>query len=256
MPVVECRIEVRAGAAGAVEQAMAAREDSCWAVLEDRESDRVWVAGYFNSRGGAAGAWRRLAGKMEPSWLIGAPGVRRLADTDWRESDKSHFKAWRIGRLHWVPVWERKTLVVPRGDKVVWLDPGLAFGTGNHPTIRLCCRRLVALAAAVREGRAKRRGAVRVIDAGCGSGILAISAARLGLGPVVGFDHDPDAGRVSWENAAATASPPGSDSLSATWAQDFPAAAPIWSSRTSRPTCSCVIGGNWSEPLPPADGSR
>jgi ribosomal protein L11 methyltransferase len=202
MPVVECRIEVRAGAAGAVERAMAARDDSSWAVLEDRGSGRVWVAGYFNSRAGAAGAWRRLAETIEPAWLIGAPGVRRLAETDWRESYKSHFKAWRIGRLHWVPVWERKTFAVPRRDKVVWLDPGMAFGTGNHETTRLCCRRLVAFAAAVREGRVQRRGAGRVIDAGCGSGILAISAARLGLGPVVGFDHDPDAVRVSRENAA------------------------------------------------------
>ncbi len=204
MPVVECRIEVRAGAAGAVEQVMAEREDSCWTVLEDSASGRVWVAGYFSSRAGAAGARRRLAEMMAPAWLIGAPVVRKLADTDWRESYKSHFKAWRIGRLHWVPVWKRKTFAVPRGDRVIWLDPGMAFGTGNHETTRLCCRRLVAFAATVGGERPARRGSVRVIDAGCGSGILAIAAARLGLGPVVCFDHDPDAVRLSRENAART----------------------------------------------------
>jgi ribosomal protein L11 methyltransferase len=162
---------------------------------------RAWVAGYFTSRAGAAGAWRRLAGTIKPIWLIGKPRWRRLADSDWRESYRLHFKAWRIGRLHGVPVWERKTYPLPRGHRAVWLDPGLAFGTGNHETTRLCCRRLVAFAARVREERREKRGSARVIDAGCGSGILAISAARLGLGPVVGFDHDPDAVRVSRENA-------------------------------------------------------
>lgn len=155
MPVTECRIEVPPAAAGAVERAIAAREDSCWAMLEGRGSGRAWVAGCFSSRAGAAGAWRRLAETMEPARLIGEPRWRKLADTDWRESYKLHFKAWRIGRLHWVPLWERKTYPVPRGHKVVWLDPGMAFGTGNHGTTRLCCRRLVAFAATASEGRGK-----------------------------------------------------------------------------------------------------
>jgi ribosomal protein L11 methyltransferase len=78
---------------------------------------------------------------------------------------------------------------------VLWLDPGLAFGTGNHETTRLCVERLVALA----EERGTER---RVVDAGCGSGILALSAALLGFRDIVGFDNDPEAVRVSEENAA------------------------------------------------------
>ena len=183
MPVVVCRIEVLPSAAGAVERMMAAREDSCWAVLEDRTTGRGWLAGYFNSRADAAAAWRRLATTLETAWLVGEPTVRKLAATDWRESYKSHFKAWRIGRLHWVPVWERKTFAVPPGHRAVWLDPGMAFGTGNHETTRLCCRRLVAFAATAGAGNGPARGSARVIDAGCGSGILAISAAKLGFGP-------------------------------------------------------------------------
>jgi ribosomal protein L11 methyltransferase len=77
----------------------------------------------------------------------------------------------------------------------------MAFGTGNHETTRLCVERLVELAAA-----SARRGVEiapkRVIDAGCGSGILALSAALLGYRDVAGFDNDPEAVRVSEENAA------------------------------------------------------
>jgi ribosomal protein L11 methyltransferase len=123
------------------------------------------------------------------------PQGRKLANQDWRDSYKAHFKAWKFGRLHWVPLWERETFHLPGGDAVIWLDPGLAFGTGNHETTRLCVERLVALA-----DEKGVRG--RVIDAGCGSGILALSASRLGFRNVVGFDNDPEAIRVSQENAA------------------------------------------------------
>jgi ribosomal protein L11 methyltransferase len=117
-----------------------------------------------------------------------------MPDADWKESHKQHFKAQHFGRLHWVPVWERSTYVVPSGDAVLWLDPGMAFGTGNHETTRLCCERLVAFAA-------ERAAQGSVIDAGCGSGILALSAALLGFSEVHAFDNDPVAIDVSRENA-------------------------------------------------------
>jgi ribosomal protein L11 methyltransferase len=126
---------------------------------------------------------------------LSAPVDRELAEADWRDSYKAHFRAWRFDRLHWVPVWERPTYVVPPGDAVLWLDPGLAFGTGNHETTRLCVERLVVCAEEHGTGG-------RVIDAGCGSGILALSAALLGYRDVLGFDNDPEAVRVSGENAA------------------------------------------------------
>jgi ribosomal protein L11 methyltransferase len=83
---------------------------------------------------------------------------------------------------------------------VLWLDPGLAFGTGNHETTRLCVERLVALAAS--DKGPVTSGKRRVIDAGCGSGILALSAALLGFGEISGFDNDTEAVRVSEENAS------------------------------------------------------
>jgi ribosomal protein L11 methyltransferase len=79
---------------------------------------------------------------------------------------------------------------------VLWLDPGLAFGTGNHETTRLCIERLVAF-----ESEAGPLGGLSVVDAGCGSGILALSALLLGFREVSGFDNDPEAVRVSLENA-------------------------------------------------------
>jgi ribosomal protein L11 methyltransferase len=97
-----------------------------------------------------------------------------------------------------VPVWERSSFQPAAGEVVIWLDPGLAFGTGNHETTRLCCERLVVLA----EQAGGRVGELSVIDAGCGSGILALSAAKLGFGRILGFDNDAEAVRVSEENAA------------------------------------------------------
>jgi ribosomal protein L11 methyltransferase len=162
------------------------------------------VAGYFETPAGAAAAWERLAPALNPAWLAGGPEWRELPDADWRESYKAHFKAWRFGRLHWVPVWERATFVLPPGEEALWLDPGMAFGTGNHETTRLVVERLVAFAAgAEARGRppVNPDPGIRIIDAGCGSGILALSAAKLGFAGVVGFDNDPEAVRVSRENA-------------------------------------------------------
>jgi ribosomal protein L11 methyltransferase len=121
--------------------------------------------------------------------------VTAVVDEDWRNAYKAHFKAWRSGRLHWVPEWERATYPLSSDDVVIWLDPGMAFGTGNHETTRLCCERLVAWAEAAPRP-------ARVIDAGCGSGILALSAVKLGFGTVYGFDNDAEAVRISAENAA------------------------------------------------------
>ena len=172
-------------------------------MLEDAIARRAWLVGVFGDEAEAWSAWaavRPLLTAAGVTFLAEAAG-RSLGDADWRDSYKAHFKAWQFGRLHWVPVWEREKFSLPPGDAVLWLDPGLAFGTGNHETTRLCCERLVALAAQLARGEGQEaRG--RVIDAGCGSGILALSAALLGFRDVAGFDNDPEAVRVSEENAA------------------------------------------------------
>ena len=193
--VFEFKAEVAIGAVPAIEELLAEQEEQRLMVLEDKPSGRAWLTGYFETREDAQAAWRAFAPLLDAEWLATEPELSELADKDWKESYKEHFKAWQFGRLHWVPVWERETFRLPAGDEVLWLDPGMAFGTGNHETTRLVVERLVQFAA-------ENGVAGRVIDAGCGSGILALSAAKLGYTRVAAFDNDPLAVDVSRENAA------------------------------------------------------
>ena len=190
----EYKVEIPVASAEPANDLLLELEQERWSVLEDVIARRAWLVGIFESEAAALRSWVDLLPQL-PEPPIGEAVLRVLAEHDWRDSYKAHFHAWQFGRLHWVPVWERETFQLPMGDAVLWLDPGLAFGTGNHETTRLCVERLVELAA-------ENGVAGRVVDAGCGSGILALSAAKLGHANVVGFDNDPEAVRVSEENAA------------------------------------------------------
>ncbi len=205
MALHEIKVEIPAAAADAANDVLLEQACENWNVLEDVIVKQAWVAGICADEREARAQWDAIAPLLAVAGVAPTGEVvsRVLADADWRDSYKAHFHAWQFGRLHWVPVWERATFALPPGDAVLWLDPGLAFGTGNHETTRLCVERLVALAAKRDEG--KRSGAgenLRLIDAGCGSGILALSAALLGFGAISGFDNDSEAVRVSEENAS------------------------------------------------------
>lgn len=120
---------------------------------------------------------------------ISTEKVRR---EDWAESWKRHFKPMQIGgKLLLRPSWSRKKL--RSGQKLVVLDPGLSFGTGQHPTTRFCLEQLVEL----RQPNTHQS----FLDIGTGSGILAIAAAKLGYSSVEGFDFDPVAVRVAQRNS-------------------------------------------------------
>jgi ribosomal protein L11 methyltransferase len=195
MNLFELKVEVAPVAVDAIDDVLLELGVEGWSLLQDVIIGQAWIVGIFASAEEARERWTELVGLLPEGASAGAPVERALGDQDWRDSYKAHFKAWRCGRLHWVPVWERETHVLGEGETAIWLDPGLAFGTGNHETTRLCVERLVA--------RAESHGtAGRVIDAGCGSGILALSAVRLGWADVAGFDNDAEAVRVSEENAA------------------------------------------------------
>jgi ribosomal protein L11 methyltransferase len=113
-----------------------------------------------------------------------------VADTDWVRLTQAQFGPVEIAADFFVvPTWSP----APTGARVVRLDPGLAFGTGSHPTTRLCLRWL----------RDTLHGGESVLDYGCGSGILAIAAAKLGAARVAGVDVDPQAIRASEANAVA-----------------------------------------------------
>ncbi|MBK6600338.1 MAG: 50S ribosomal protein L11 methyltransferase [Betaproteobacteria bacterium] len=116
--------------------------------------------------------------------------VREVAEQDWVRLTQAQFVPLRIADRLWiVPSWCEP--VDPAALNLV-VDPGLAFGTGSHPTTRLC---LQWLAGELVAGES-------VLDYGCGSGILAVAAARLGAGTVVGVDVDPQAIAASEANAA------------------------------------------------------
>jgi len=201
MSLVEARIPISVSATEAIENALAEAENADWGVFEDKPTASAWLGSYFPDEAAAKAAVERARRDLRGVAKIGEPEIRPMPDADWRESYKAHFKPWHFGRMHWVPVWERDSYALPAGDALVQLDPGMAFGTGNHETTRLCCERMVAYAEQQRVARGSLAG-LRVVDAGCGSGILAISAVKLGFSPVAGFDNDPEAVAVSRENAA------------------------------------------------------
>ena len=125
---------------------------------------------------------------------IGDLRTRIVAESDWADAWKQYFPVMRIGeRLVIKPTWRRHRAAP--GDLILALDPGMAFGTGLHPTTRLC---LAAVEAAAARGEID---GARVLDVGCGSGILAIAAARLGAASVFGVDTDPIAIEATIANA-------------------------------------------------------
>ncbi|MXZ20396.1 MAG: 50S ribosomal protein L11 methyltransferase [Caldilineaceae bacterium SB0665_bin_25] len=118
------------------------------------------------------------------------PVVRTVKEEDWAHAWKRHYKPMRIGRrVLLTPAWEKPEPLPD--DLVVRLEPGMAFGTGLHPTTRLC---VAALEEWVRPGDS-------FLDVGTGSGVLAIVAAKLGARPVWATDIDPLAIRAASENA-------------------------------------------------------
>lgn len=121
-------------------------------------------------------------------------GLRELADQDWVRVTQAQFEPIAVGdRLLISPSWHLQAGVMHEGRAVIELDPGLAFGTGSHPTTHMC---LEWLDAHMRPGQS-------MIDYGCGSGILAIAAARLGATPVLAIDIDEQALVSARDNARA-----------------------------------------------------
>jgi len=148
----------------------------------------------------AAGGFeeRDLPGELELA-VYGGPEVEQAlsaiytdvtserVDPGWEENWRAFHRPVEIGRLWVGPPWE----VAPEALLPVVIDPGRAFGTGAHPTTRLSLELLQELEPA------------SLLDLGCGSGVLAIAAAKLGFGPVTALDNDPDAIEATLANAEA-----------------------------------------------------
>jgi ribosomal protein L11 methyltransferase len=186
----------------------------------DVETREVTVATYVSQNPFAV---RRLRGRdhlraeLQPKTAL-RQGIKRITDCglnigsgkisvekvrreDWSESWKRHFKAIEIGsalliKPSWVKRRPRKT------QAVVVLDPGLSFGTGQHPTTSFCLKQLASHRGATSPSQLSTLNSqLSFLDIGTGSGILAIAAAKLGYAPVDAFDFDPDCVRIALENA-------------------------------------------------------
>ena len=129
-------------------------------------------------------------GMIQP---LPAPTYRQIADHNWMEAWKQHYKPILIGeRLVIVPAWMESP---DPGRLAIKIDPGMAFGTGTHPTTQLCLELM--------EKEFTIHPPSRVIDVGCGSGILSIAAIKLGAQTVLGVDIDAESVKNSRENADA-----------------------------------------------------
>lgn len=158
-----------------MEPSEAAWERSRVVALTDHDVDHAAIV---------AAAAQAIGIEQTPSFT-----TREVADQDWVRLTQSQFEPIHIGKNIWVvPSWHE----APDPDALILeLDPGLAFGTGSHPTTRLCMEWLEAHAPADRS----------VLDYGCGSGILAMVAKKLGASDVIGVDIDPQAIESARDNS-------------------------------------------------------
>lgn len=155
-------------------------------------ADRVWDTSVLRALVPEDAAPEALL--AEACAAIGVPPpphrLEDVPDDDWVRKTQAQFDPIRVSDRLWiVPTWHTPP---DAGAINLVLDPGLAFGTGSHPTTQLCLRWLEAVIA----------GGESVLDYGCGSGILAIAAAKLGAGRVIGVDIDAEAVRAARDNAA------------------------------------------------------
>ena len=117
--------------------------------------------------------------------------TRVVEDQDWERAWMDQFKPMLFGARTWIVPWNQEPPAESEGGAIVRLDPGLAFGSGTHPTTALCLQWLDSLAL----------GGKTVLDFGCGSGILALAALKLGAARAVGVDNDPQALLATADNA-------------------------------------------------------
>ncbi len=131
-------------------------------------------------------------GHMSLMYPMPQPVYSPLKEEDWAEAWKAHYRPLRVGRRLLIrPLWMDVELA--SDDIEIALDPGMAFGTGTHPTTQLCLMALEGLVQPAQD----------ILDLGCGSGILSIAAAKLGARKILALDTDVIAVEATRENAAA-----------------------------------------------------
>jgi len=212
--MVELILLAAESSAEAVSEALIDELDALSASVEDADAGTAVEQALFGEPGlAASGAvWRRSVVRALFEDADGASraatallahygdalhlrSIDGVADQDWVRLTQSQFSSTEIAPGFWVvPTWHEPP---PGAARVIRLDPGMAFGTGTHPTTRLC------LAWIARQAAARSRRWTRVLDYGCGSGILAIGASLHGAEDIDAVDIDPQAVKATAANAAA-----------------------------------------------------
>ncbi len=178
-----------------IEEHIYALNPSPWTLSQDKPGPLDYsLEGYFESQESAVAAYKDL--QLHCPCIQGPLNLEKINDQDWQNAYKAFLKPWVYGVLHWVPLWQKETYALPSEAFALWVDAGMAFGTGAHETTQLCGRRIVEF-----WQQYPHQKQARIIDAGCGSGILALSAALLGFKDIFAFDNDPDVIPVCEENA-------------------------------------------------------
>jgi ribosomal protein L11 methyltransferase len=157
---------------------------------------------FFQDDSTAMGKINRLKSYIDslkalfPANSIAYPSFQPINDRDWLEAYRKSYKGTRVtDRIVVMPSWERGKKRKIKEEIIIEIDPGMAFGTGLHPSTRLCLRALEE-----RFGSCPKRRTMRVLDVGSGSGILSIAAAKMGAIDVLAMDIDPEAARVAMAN--------------------------------------------------------
>ncbi len=147
---------------------------------------------YFEKDANLAEAMEFIEGRLGAEGIAYTVRYANVEDTDWLNGWKKYYHPMAIGPITVLPAWQVEEYEAKEGEKLLVIDPGLAFGTGSHETTACC---IEALGQYMTPGD-------KVLDVGCGSGILSIASLLCGAESAFGIDIDPAAARVSKENAA------------------------------------------------------
>ena len=181
---VECRLD--RSKIRIVENILYEISPTNWVIITNRNTKESKLQGSFIDKNVATEEINKLQNLLGENLPISSE--TNLED-DWKEAYKLHFKPWHYKNFKFVPSWEKEISDVESSNLIISIDPGMAFGTGTHETTRLCLEFLIDQYSFQREVSPKSS----LIDIGCGSGILAITAAKLGFKKILGIDNDYDA---------------------------------------------------------------
>ena len=193
--MIKAHVEVNEDSVEQLEEILYGIAPHNWVLSFNHSKNNTFLEGYFKDIHESESAFSQI---IENGNLSELPPLlfEEIDEEDWQNAYKKHFHPWKIKNFHWIPVWKKDSYLVPKDHLKLYIDPGMAFGTGNHETTKLCLESLVTL-----YEKLHLASKYSFLDVGCGSGILAMTANLLGFKNVDAIDIDPLAIKVSGENA-------------------------------------------------------